>query len=163
MKTEYDEIIKAAAAKYLPDYDWRLYKSQLYQESKLDPKAKSPVGASGIAQFMPKTWRECRGKAGYPGHDETHPEASIMTGAAYMAWLIGQWRSPRPAMDRYMLAAASYNSGLGDILKAQKAAGMVNGYREIMARLPEVEPKHSTETITYGKKILAHYAKLITG
>ena len=163
MKTIYDELIKAAAAKYLQDYDWRLYKAQLYQESKLDPNAKSPVGASGIAQFMPKTWLEWRGRAGYPEHDETHPEASIMTGADYMAWLIGQWRSPRPAIDRYMLAAASYNSGLGDILKAQKAANNVSGYREIMAKLPEVEPKHSAETITYGKRILALYASQITG
>lgn len=160
---EYDELIRQAAAKYLPDYDWRLFKAQLWQESKLNPYAQSPVGAKGIAQFMPATWKEWRVKAGYSGHDESHPEASIFTGACYMAYLIGQWKSPRPAIDRYLLAAASYNSGLGDILKAQKAASMANGYRQIMAKLPEIEPEHCNETITYGKRILQWWAQEITG
>lgn len=161
--SEYDELIRLAAKKYLPEYDWRLFKAQLWQESKLNPYAVSPAGARGIAQFMPKTWQEWRTNAGYPGHDETHPEAAIFTGAAYMAWLIGQWKSPRPAIDRYLLAAASYNSGLGDILKAQKAANMANGYRQIMAKLPEIEPEHCAETITYGKRILQWWAQEITG
>ena len=163
MKQEYDELIKLAAQKYLPEYDWRLYKAQLWQESKFDTYATSPVGAKGIAQFMPKTWKEWAPRAGYPGYEPVHPEASIFTGAAYMAWLIGQWKSPRPAIDRYLLAAASYNSGLGDILKAQKAAGMANGYKQIMACLPEVEPEHAPETIQYGKRILQWWAQEITG
>jgi membrane-bound lytic murein transglycosylase MltF len=112
---------------------------------------------------MPKTWLEWREKSGYPNADETNVEASIFTAACYMAHLIGQWKSPRPQIDRYLLAAASYNSGLGDILKAQRAAKMANGYREIMARLPEIEPFHSTETINYGRRILANWAKEITG
>lgn len=163
LTSEFDELIKLAATKYLPDYDWSLYKAQLIQESTLNPYAVSPVGARGIAQFMPKTWKEWRIKSGYPGHSAEHPEAAIFTGACYMAHLIGQWYSPRPAIDRYMLAAASYNSGLGDILKAQKVAGMAVSYRLIMQALPKVEPDHAGETIDYGKKILAHWAKEITG
>ena len=161
--SEYDELIRLAAKKYLPEYDWRLFKAQLIQESTLNPYAVSPVGAKGIGQFMPATWREWRVKSGYHGHDESHPEASIFTGACYMAHLIGQWRSPRPAIDRYLLAAASYNSGLGDILKAQKVAGMANSYKLIMAALPQIEPLHSNETIQYGKRILQHWAREITG
>lgn len=160
---EYNELIRLAAQKYLPGYDWRLFKAQLWQESKLNPYAVSPVGAKGIAQFMPATWKEWRIKSGYHGYDETHPEASIFTAACYMAWLIGQWSSPRPDIDRFLLAAASYNSGLGDILKAQKAADMHNGYKQIMAELPQIEPHHSAETITYGKRILQWWAQEITG
>src|SRR5690606_20537269 len=55
---EYNELIRLAAQKYLPGYDWRLYKAQLWQESKLNPYATSPAGAKGIAQFMPATWAE---------------------------------------------------------------------------------------------------------
>ena len=163
LNAEYDELIKLAATKYLPAYDWRLFKAQIFEESKMNPYAVSHAGAKGIAQFMPKTWIEWRIKSGYPTHDETHPEAAIFTGACYMAHLIGQWKSPRPLIDRYLLAAASYNSGLGDILKAQKAAGMANGYSQIMAKLPDVEPQHSTETINYGKRILKWWAQEITG
>lgn len=163
MKSEYDELIKLAAAKYLPEYDWRLFKAQLIQESSLNPYAVSPVGAKGIAQFMPKTWLEWRKKSGYPQHNEEHAEASIFTGACYMAHLIGQWSTPRPAIDRYLLAAASYNSGLRDILKAQQAARMAVSYRDIIAKLPEIEPLHCNETIQYGKRILQHWAREITG
>ena len=161
--SEYDELIKLATTKYLPDYDWRLLKAQFFAESGLNPLAVSPVGAKGIAQFMPATWKEWLKKAGFPGHDETHPEASIFTGACYMAWLVGQWSTPRPAIDRYLLAAASYNSGLGDILKAQKVAGMAVSYRLIIAALPEVEPLHAQEPIKYCKRILQLWAGEITG
>jgi membrane-bound lytic murein transglycosylase MltF len=160
---EYDELIKQSVIKHMPAYDWRLLKALLWEESKMNPFAVSHVGAKGIAQFMPETWKEWRTKAGYSRHDETHPEASIFTAACYMEWLLGQWRSPRPPIDRFCLAAASYNSGLGDILKAQKAAGMVNGYREIIAKLPEIEPQHCAETIRYVKRILGYFAQEITG
>ena len=163
MKAEYDELIKLASTKYLAAYDWRLYKAQLFQESNMNPYAVSPAGAKGIAQFMPKTWIEWRIKSGYPTHDETHPEAAIFTGACYMAHLVGQWKSPRPSIDRYLLAAASYNAGLGNIVKAQKAANMANGYRQIMAKLPTITEAHSAETITYCKRILQWWAQEITG
>lgn len=163
MKNEFDYVIRAAVEKHLPGYDWRLFKAQLWEESKFDPLAKSDVGALGIAQFMPGTWKEWSKKAGWPGFDATHPEASIFTGACYMSYLIGQWSWPRPELDRNCLAMASYNSGLGDILDAQKAADSASGYREIMAKLPQVEPKHAPETIRYVKRILGYYTQEITG
>lgn len=163
MTTEYDDLIRQAAAKYLPQYDWRLFKAQLFQESKLNPYAVSPSGARGIGQFMPATWKEWRLNSGYPGHDETHPEASIFTAACYMAHLVAQWKSPRPELDRYLLAAASYNAGLGNVVKAQKQAGMALAYRDIIAALPQVTGQASGETITYSKRILQWWAGEVTG
>jgi len=163
LKTEYDHIIKKAVETHLPGYDWRLLKSQLYQESKLNPKAVSPAGAGGIAQFMAPTWKEWAPKAGYPEADRFDPEASIMVGAAYMAHLIKQWKAPRPDIDRHCLAMASFNSGLGNVLAAQKKAGNPNLYAEIIKELPSVTgPKHSNETMTYVKKILGYCNDLIT-
>ena len=160
---EYDDLIFQAAKQYLPDYDWRLYKAQLWQESKLNPYATSPAGAKGIAQFMPATWEEWSKRSGYADYDITHPEASIFTGACYMAWLIGQWKSPRPDIDRYLLAAASYNAGLGNILKAQKRMAGALGYAAIMRGLDQVTGDASNETITYGRRILQWWAQEITG
>jgi hypothetical protein len=79
-----------------------------------------------------------------------------------MGYLVGQWSSPRPAIDRYLLAAASYNSGLGDILKAQKAAKGALPYKDIMRALPEVEPEHAQEPIKYCSRILKLWAGEIT-
>lgn len=163
VKTEYDTLIKAAVAKHLPGYDWRLLKAQYYQESRLDPMAVSPAGAVGIAQFMPATWGEWSVKAGYANSDRTDAEASIMTGAAYMAHLISSWHSPRPDIDRNCLAMASYNAGFGNLLKAQKAAGNPNLYADIIKSLPKVTGDHSKETITYVRRTLGYCNDLITG
>src|SRR3990167_5155231 len=52
--SKYDGEIKSAVGKYWGDFtDWLFWKSQLYQESRLDPSAVSPVGARGLAQMMP--------------------------------------------------------------------------------------------------------------
>ena len=160
---QYDSLIQEAVNAHLPGYDWRLYKAQLYQESKLNPRAVSPVGAGGIAQFMPATWEEWAPRAGYEGVSRFDPEASIMTGAMYMSYLIDEWSWPRPEIDRHCLAMASYNSGLGDILKAQKASGNKLLYRDIIEKLPEVEPDHARETMTYVKRILNHCNGFILG
>lgn len=162
MDNHYDGLIKQAVEIHLPGYDWRLYKAQLWQESRLKPDAVSPVGAGGIAQIMPATWEEWSPRAGYPNADRFNPEASIMTGAAYMAYLLNEWNWPRPEVDRNCLALASYNSGLGDILKAQKASGDKSLYAEIIRELPAVEPEHAPETIGYVEKILGYCNTLIT-
>lgn len=49
----------------MPGVDWRLLKAQYYQESHLKPNAVSPVGAAGVAQFMPATWRQISRELGY--------------------------------------------------------------------------------------------------
>ena len=159
MSGKYDEVIKKAVAKHLPGYDWRLYKAQLWQESKLNPTAVSPAGAVGVAQFTPMAWADWAEKAGYDGADRTNPEASIYTGACYMAGLIAQWKAPRPDIDRWCLAMASYNAGLGHILKAQKLSGDKPAYADIIRYLQDITgPKNSKETKEYVRKILGYWS-----
>ena len=161
---KYDSIIQAATDKHLPTgYDWRLFKAQLWQESKMDPHAKSPVGALGIPQFMPATWGEWAPKAGYPKAARTDPEASIFTAAMYMANLIDGWYWERPDADRYCLAMASFNAGFGNLLKAQKRVGGKALYADIISGLPQVTGFNSLETINYVRKILDYCAGQVTG
>ncbi|TRD19027.1 lytic transglycosylase domain-containing protein [Palleronia caenipelagi] len=72
----------------------------LWQESFFDAAAVSPVGAQGIAQFMPGT-AELRGL-----EDPFNPAEAIMASADYLAELISEFGNEG-------LAAAAYNSGEG--------------------------------------------------
>lgn len=161
---QYDSAIKAAVSKYLPKHDWRLFKAQLIAESNLDPAAVSPVGAQGIAQFMPATWEQIRSELHYEEYATPFRSSyAIPAGAYYMATLIKRWSWPRPEMDRYCLALASYNAGFGNIVKAQKIVGGEVLYKGIMSSLNQVTGKHSLETHAYVQRILYLYSKLITG
>ena len=56
---EYDELFKKYSKRYFgPAFDWRLFKAQAMAESNLSPAAKSGVGARGLMQLMPTTFRE---------------------------------------------------------------------------------------------------------
>lgn len=154
---EYDNEIQRAVAEFLPSVDWRITKAQFWQESRFNPRATSPVGAMGIAQIMPGTWDRFGAGDPYDAHD------SIWAGVKCMANLMGQWSRPRPHMDRVCLALASYNAGLGHILKAQKLAGDAPLYADIIEQLPAVTGTHSDETINYVRLILGFYNMAVTG
>jgi soluble lytic murein transglycosylase-like protein len=90
----YDSLIKYYAAEVA--FDWMLLKAQIKAESNFNPDAKSPVGALGLCQFMPKTWAEWAD--GTPGiqdgiflsqklMDARDPEDAIMAQACYLDWI----------------------------------------------------------------------------
>lgn len=154
---KYDPIIKKSAKRYLPGIRWELLKAQLYQESKMDPNAKSPVGAEGVAQFMPATWKEMTQKLGYGNVSPRIAKYAIPASAYYMANMRNTWSSPRPEGDRYNLALASYNAGKGNIIKSQKRCGGKVLYTEIIECLPHITGRHSEETMTYVERIDGYY------
>jgi hypothetical protein len=89
-------LISDAAKTYgLPkDYFARL----IYKESRFDVRAVSPVGAQGVAQFMPQTAR-IRGL-----EDPFDPRQAIPASASFLADLKAQFGN-------FGLAAAAYNGG----------------------------------------------------
>ncbi|SEG12837.1 transglycosylase SLT domain-containing protein [Marinobacterium lutimaris] len=159
----YDAEIKQAAERWLPGYDWRLWKAQLYQESLLNPDAVSPVGARGIAQFMPGTWLEVSRQLGYQNLSPHMAEPAIIAGAYYQGRQVRMWSAPRPDSDRYSLGAASYNAGAGNVLASQRVCGGANGYAEIIACLPRVTGDHATETKTYVQRIWRYWTEMLLG
>ena len=126
---------------------WKLWKAQLYQESKLDPSAVSPVGARGLAQFMPGTWDEVVQELGISG--SPHSADAIEAGAYYMSKLRRTWKADRTAVQRNELAQASYNAGTGNILKAQRFCGdarMWSAIGECLALVTGEKNAHETKT-----------------
>jgi Transglycosylase SLT domain/D-alanyl-D-alanine carboxypeptidase len=79
-----------------------LLAAQLMAESGFDPNAGSPVGAQGIAQFMPST------AAAYGLDNPFDPVAAIEAQAHLMSDLLRQFGSPE-------LALAAYNAGPGAV------------------------------------------------
>lgn len=96
------------------------FAAQVHQESRWRPDARSPVGALGLAQFMPATagWMgeldaELRGPA--PANPTWAPRALVR----YDLWL---WQRIKAADDcqRMAFVLQSYNSGLGWVYKRQR-------------------------------------------
>lgn len=136
------------------DYpDWLYWKAQLYQESRFDPDARSPVGAFGLAQFMPGTWADVSRELGWSGVGANQAGAAIEAGAYYMRKLRRSWSSPRPESERHLLGVASYNAGTGNVIKAQRLCGGARDWSMIAPCMPSVTGGFAVETINYVDRI----------
>ena len=158
----YDRRIYAAAQHYWAPQRrsrWCVLKAQMWAESDFRPNVVSRVGAEGLAQFMPATWREVAKKLNI-SNPATDPSAAIKAQAYYMEDLAGKWSSPRPQGCRLRLASASYNAGFGNILKAQGASGMAACWNRIGPALPSVTGRHAKETRAYVDRIDRQYEEL---
>ncbi len=151
----YDRDIQKSVKLYWVDFNyWKWWKAQLYQESRLRSDAVSPVGAKGLAQFMPNTWKQIAKEMGYrTSITPFYTYESIFAGAYYMRKLRNSWSWNRPVLEKHYLALASYNGGIGNIIKAQKLCSNALLWGDIKECLPQVTGHHSVETITYIERI----------
>ncbi|GAA4970205.1 transglycosylase SLT domain-containing protein [Algibacter aquimarinus] len=110
----YDELIKKHS-KHL-NWDWRLIASQVYQESKFDPRVSSWAKASGLMQLMPNTAIELGVT------NRADPEQSIKGGTKYLKQLWKNFEQVNDSIQRLKFTMASYNCGLGHVLDARRLA-----------------------------------------
>jgi membrane-bound lytic murein transglycosylase F len=147
----------------MPSVDWRLWRAQIKAESAFKPNAVSPVGAQGLAQIMPATFKEIAEKSGIKG-SAFDPEVNLMAGAWYMARMRNTFKAPRPDFERHNLALGAYNAGSGNIIKAQRLAGNPAEWQPVADKLYLITGRHSNETIQYVRKIRAfHRADIMLG
>lgn len=110
----YDELVRKHADHY--GFDWRLIVSQMYQESRFDPKAKSWVGALGLLQVMPRTAKEF-------GIKNLHdPDSGLNAGVQYLNWLLQRFEPELDIGERMWFSLAAYNAGLGHVRDARVLA-----------------------------------------
>ncbi|MHB0755389.1 MltF family protein [Polaribacter sp. M15] len=112
--SEYDDLIKQYTKKL--GWDWRLLASQIYQESKFDPDAKSWAGAKGLMQIMPPTAEEL----GIT--DVTDPVQSIRGGTTYLNQIYERFTDIPDEINRIKFTLASFNCGYGHVRDAQRLA-----------------------------------------
>jgi membrane-bound lytic murein transglycosylase F len=116
----YDELLKRHSAAI--GWDWRLLASQMYQESRFKPDAKSWAGACGLLQLMPGTARQVGVR------DPFDPEDNVGGAVRYLKWLNEFWdERVEDEGERLKFILASYNCGAGHVEDAQRLASKYGG------------------------------------
>lgn len=150
------------------------FAAQIHQESRWNPDAKSPVGAQGMAQFMPATTKWIAGV--YPRDlkcpSPQPPPASGRGGCAsdpvwamralvlYDKWL---WDRVKAESDceRMAFALSGYNGGLGYVYKRQKLSATPARCLGAACDLnPGIRPAAQVENRNYPRLILLTHAPL---
>jgi len=167
----YDDSFKRFADMYCGDIDidWRWFKAQAIAESHLAWNAVSPVGAKGIMQIMPRTWKEIIHELNILGLEE-RPEGNIQAGIYYDRKMWSIWKSKRTEEQRRKLMFASYNAGASNIMqaqiKAEKAAASIlntDSWNVIQLYLVDITGKENSEqTIEYVERIEEIYSEMIS-
>ncbi|MBY0488833.1 MAG: transglycosylase SLT domain-containing protein [Gemmatimonadaceae bacterium] len=158
-----DAFRKAAKRQFGPAFDWRVFKAQGMAESNIDPTARSGVGARGVMQLMPMTFREVASKNPELTRIDD-AESNIAAGVAYDRTLWLRWAQDSIEADRLPFMFASYNAGRGTLLQAQKRARAEQldprAWPSIERVAPTVPRWRHTETLGYVKRIAAFQAGL---
>ena len=153
----YDDTFRKYAQRFFgPGYDWRVFKAQAMAESNIDMDARSWVGARGIMQLMPSTFREVRSQNPEIGAIDK-PEWNIAAGIYYDRQLYLQWIEQQGEGDSKPFMMASYNAGRGTLLRAQGIARKKEldpaFWLSITTVAPDVPRWRHEETLTYVERI----------
>ena len=161
---QYDPLFKKYSKRFFGvAFDWRVFKAQAMAESNLSPDARSGVGARGIMQLMPTTFREIQTR-----NPELecidHLEWNIAAGIGYDRSLWRLWSEHPTLEDRRDFMLGSYNAGRGTLLRAQMTAREKRlddcAWRSIAEVAPSVRGWRYRETLQYVTKIEAYLAGL---
>jgi membrane-bound lytic murein transglycosylase MltF len=147
-------IFRTYGEKY--GFDSLMLAAQGYQESRLDQKVKSPVGAIGVMQVMPATGAQL--KVG----DVKLTEPNIHAGAKYLDQLMSKYFQDVKfeGANRTLFAFASYNAGPGRIAQMRTEAekrGLKPNEWFNNVEIVTAE-KVGMETTTYVRNIYKYYA-----
>jgi len=174
---KYSPVIKKYAKRY--GFDWRLIVAQIMQESRFREQARSPVGAHGLMQLMPKTEREISRELDFE-YILKNPRENIAAGIYHMKKQSTLF-AHSTYNNRIKLSLAAYNCGAGRVFDAGDIARFheypsdqwkyVKKYLTMLRNQdwkihlevwPLGKPKHgyfngSDETITYVDNIWEMY------
>ena len=161
---KYDDTFrKYSKRSFGPGFDWRIFKAQGMAESNLTPDARSGVGARGIMQLMPSTYKEVRSRNPELGKIDD-PEWNIAAGIAYNRQLWKQWQPDSDVGHLLEFMFGSYNAGRGTLLRAQRVARDraldQRVWPSIQTVAASVPRWRSVETLTYVDRIKANLLRM---
>lgn len=139
-------------------FDWHYFKAQAVAESNLREDVRSPVGAVGVMQVMPRTFDEIQRKNPAITGSIDQPRWNIAAGIWYDRQHFVVWTADRLLVERLKFMFGSYNAGRASILRAQQfalGAGLNETLWESVAgELPRVTGRRSQETVAYVARVL---------
>ena len=162
--TRYDELFRKYTRQYFgPGFDWKIFKAQAMAESNLSANAKSWVGARGLMQLMPATYREIQTKNPELGTIDD-PRWNIAAGIFYDKRLYDAWSEMNMTESRLSYVLGSYNAGRGTLLNA-KATVRKEGldeqqWKHVENHAHKVPRWRYEETLNYVRRIQGFYETL---
>ena len=155
----YDATFRKYSKRYFGiGHDWRIFKAQAMAESEMNPNAVSWVGARGLMQLMPSTYKAIQSRSSTFGSIDD-PEWNIAAGILHSRGLWRRWERDSIETDRREFMFASYNAGEGTIMNAQRACVARSldrrAWRSVETVAPEVPRWRYRETLGYVRKIRA--------
>ena len=152
--SKYDYLIKKYAAQI--GMDWRLLAAIIFQESKFNEQALSPVGAKGLMQVMDIAALHY----GEPGADLFDPETNIRLGTDVLEDLVEQFRDEGVAEeDIIRFAIASYNVGGGALARRRAEADSLGLNPNSWSDVATVFDREEHTTPAYISSVESTYAK----
>ncbi len=163
----YDELIKENAKRI--GWDWKMFAALIWSESRFRIQARSPRGAVGLLQMMPRTADR------YEIENLLDPKENIEAGAAYLSRLQGKFKDMAANGEELVkFTLAAYNAGEGriyDCIKLARLQGIDPGtWENLCAVMPQMsrdsilfvdDVRHGKfkgkETVAYVKAVLNQY------
>ncbi|MBN1545240.1 MAG: transporter substrate-binding domain-containing protein [Syntrophaceae bacterium] len=137
------------------DMDYMLMIAQGYQESRLNQKVRSPVGAIGVMQVMPATGKEMN------VGDITRLEPNIHAGVKYIRFMVNRYfeNEPMDRLNKGLFAFAAYNAGPARISRLRRLASKRGLNPNVWFNNVELiaAEKIGRETVTYVSNIHKYY------
>lgn len=162
----YDPTFRKYTKRYFgPAFDWKYFKAQGMAESGLDSTAKSWVGARGVMQLMPSTYRDIASHRPEFGTID-QPEWNIAAGIMHDRYLWTLYQKDISDDERHRFMFASYNAGEGTINRAITMARAKEVGPPVWSNVEQIAPTvgrwRYTETLGYVRRIDSAYARLRT-
>jgi soluble lytic murein transglycosylase len=144
-----EEVVKAARHFQVDPY---LILAVMKIESDFNPDRSSDKGATGLMQLMPETaeWIKKRSGIRLPHDgDVQHPEANVLMGTWYLAFLLEKYEGD------HVKVLVAYNAGQGNVDRWIKE-GIWDGHARSVDQIPFGETRH------YVKRALFYYERYKT-
>ena len=162
----YDPVFRKYTKRYFgPAFDWKYFKAQGMAESGLDSNATSWVGARGVMQLMPSTYRDIASHRPDFGTID-QPEWNIAAGIMHDRYLWTLYQKDISDDERHRFMFASYNAGEGTIKRAITVVTRDQPGPPAWSSVEHVAPTvgrwRYTETLGYVRRIDSEYSRLRT-
>ncbi len=143
---QWQELIESTAREFR--LDWRLLAAIAYQESHLDPEAKSPTGVRGMMMLTQSTANDLGVT------DRTDPSQSLRGGAKFLKSLRRRLPADIEEPHRTWMALAAYNIGMGHLEDArvltEKTGENPHIWEDVRKNLHKLQQPIHYEKTRYG-------------